>query len=274
MAQLENVGGQGGPFVSQGNESVSRSTDGGRRWSEPVTVMQGQGTGIGPANKAVFWDKEYIAVDNYRNSPYYGRIYVRPAVSSTGCTAAMPSPPSISATRTTAGRRGHGRRRSPAPTRAALTRRPGEGPTATRISSRFQRSLRTVTSTSTSSTTTSTTRSWSRSRPTAGGASARRCQPLSWRTASATCRFGHRTPVVRCIAVGGAAVVPCNGDVACIVRVYRDVPGCLPADLVSPDGLTSHAFLFCPLHPRDPRRGTKLRSLRGGPWYGHGRLQG
>jgi hypothetical protein len=76
MAQLENVGGQGGPFVSQGDVSVSHSHDGGLAWNEPVTVMKGSGAGIGPANRAVFWDKEYIAVDNNPTSPHYGRIYV------------------------------------------------------------------------------------------------------------------------------------------------------------------------------------------------------
>jgi hypothetical protein len=55
MAQLENTGGQGGPFVSQGDISVSHSTDGGVNWSEPVTVFKGHGAGIGPANNAVFW---------------------------------------------------------------------------------------------------------------------------------------------------------------------------------------------------------------------------
>jgi hypothetical protein len=76
MAQLENAGGQGGPFVSQGDVSVSHSTDGGVTWSEPVTVYHGKGTGIGPANRATFYDKEYIAVDNFTSSPHYGRAYV------------------------------------------------------------------------------------------------------------------------------------------------------------------------------------------------------
>ncbi|MDQ3871401.1 MAG: glycoside hydrolase, partial [Chloroflexota bacterium] len=76
MAQLENVGGQGGPWVAQGNVSVSRSADGGRTWTEPVTVMKGTGAGIGPANNAVFWDKEWLTVDNYPSSPFYGRAYI------------------------------------------------------------------------------------------------------------------------------------------------------------------------------------------------------
>lgn len=76
MAQLENTGGQGGPYVAQGDVSVSRSTDGGVTWSEPVTVMQGSGTGIGPANRARFWDKEWLTVDNDPDSDWYGRAYL------------------------------------------------------------------------------------------------------------------------------------------------------------------------------------------------------
>lgn len=76
MAQLENTGGQGGPFVSQGDVSVSHSRDGGITWSEPVTVFQGKGAGIGPANRAVFYDKEWLTVDNNPESPFYGRAYL------------------------------------------------------------------------------------------------------------------------------------------------------------------------------------------------------
>jgi hypothetical protein len=76
MAQLENVAGAGGFWVSQGNVSVSHSADGGVTWSEPVTVFKGQGAGIGPANNAVFWDKEWITVDNNPGSSFYGRAYL------------------------------------------------------------------------------------------------------------------------------------------------------------------------------------------------------
>jgi hypothetical protein len=76
MAQLENTGGQGGPWVAQGDVSVSSSADGGVTWSEPVIVMKGKGTGIGPANHAIFNDKEWLAVDNWPSSPHYGRAYL------------------------------------------------------------------------------------------------------------------------------------------------------------------------------------------------------
>src|SRR5215217_2342076 len=76
MAQLENTGGQGGAFVAQGDVSVSYSSDGGITWSEPVTAMKGKGAGIGPANNALFFDKEWLTVDNYPSSPHYGRAYL------------------------------------------------------------------------------------------------------------------------------------------------------------------------------------------------------
>ncbi len=76
MAQLENNAGLGGANVSQGDVSVSRSSDGGRTWSEPITVFQGKGTGIGPANSALFYDKEWLTVDNNPSSPFYGRAYL------------------------------------------------------------------------------------------------------------------------------------------------------------------------------------------------------
>jgi hypothetical protein len=76
MAQLENTGGLGGPFTAQGDVSVSYSQDGGITWSEPVTVMKGRGASIGPANQALFYDKEWLTVDNNPTSPFYGRAYV------------------------------------------------------------------------------------------------------------------------------------------------------------------------------------------------------
>jgi hypothetical protein len=75
MAQLENVGPNTGCCVSQGNVTVSRSADGGSHWQRPVLVFKGHGAGIGPANQAVFFDKEWLTVDNYETSPFYGRIY-------------------------------------------------------------------------------------------------------------------------------------------------------------------------------------------------------
>jgi hypothetical protein len=76
MAQLENRAGNGSAFVTQGDVSVSRSSDGGVTWSEPTTVLQGHGAAIGPANQAVFYDKEWITVDNNPTSPFYGRAYL------------------------------------------------------------------------------------------------------------------------------------------------------------------------------------------------------
>lgn len=76
MAQLENTSGLGGPNVSKGDVSVSWSSDGGVTWSPPVVAMKGKGASIGPANNALFFDKEWLTVDNSPTSPYYGRAYV------------------------------------------------------------------------------------------------------------------------------------------------------------------------------------------------------
>ena len=38
--------------------------------------MKGKGASIGPANRADFFDKEWLTVDNNPGSPYYGRAYL------------------------------------------------------------------------------------------------------------------------------------------------------------------------------------------------------
>jgi hypothetical protein len=50
---------------------VSRSTDGGATWGNPVTVAA-----VGVGNAGTNLDKEWIACDNTATSPFYGRCYV------------------------------------------------------------------------------------------------------------------------------------------------------------------------------------------------------
>lgn len=57
-----------------GNIAVSRSADGGRNWEPAVVVMDGNGPGT--SETQVFFDKEWLTVDNNPLSPYYGRAYV------------------------------------------------------------------------------------------------------------------------------------------------------------------------------------------------------
>jgi hypothetical protein len=45
---------------------ISRSTNGGTQWGNPVTVSTAGGG---------FYDKEWVACDNHANSPYYGNCY-------------------------------------------------------------------------------------------------------------------------------------------------------------------------------------------------------
>ena len=76
MAQLENVGGLSGPFVSQGNVSVSWSSDGGITWSEPSVAMKGQGAGIGPANQRTVLRQGVADRRQLPGLPHYGRAYL------------------------------------------------------------------------------------------------------------------------------------------------------------------------------------------------------
>ena len=41
-----------------------------------MTVFQGRGAGIGPANNAKFYDKEWLTCDNSPTSRFFGRCYV------------------------------------------------------------------------------------------------------------------------------------------------------------------------------------------------------
>ena len=74
MASLDFQRPPEGGEASNGNIAVSRSRDGGRTWSEPAIAMTGVGADSDPAQ--VFWDKEFLTVDNYPDSPHYGRAYV------------------------------------------------------------------------------------------------------------------------------------------------------------------------------------------------------
>ena len=76
MAQLENTGGQGGAFVAQGDVSVSRSTDGGVNWSEPITVFKGQGAGHRPRQPGRLLRQGMADGRQQPGSPFYGRAYV------------------------------------------------------------------------------------------------------------------------------------------------------------------------------------------------------
>lgn len=60
--------------TTNGNIAVSRSTDGGRHWERAVVVMEGRGPDT--SESQVFFDKEYLTVDNNPDSPHYGRAYL------------------------------------------------------------------------------------------------------------------------------------------------------------------------------------------------------
>ncbi|MDQ3216842.1 MAG: glycoside hydrolase [Actinomycetota bacterium] len=74
MAEIEFTSDAARTETRNGNIAVSRSTDGGRHFKTPVIVMRGRGPDS--AEDQVFFDKEYLTVDNHPDSPYYGRAYL------------------------------------------------------------------------------------------------------------------------------------------------------------------------------------------------------
>jgi hypothetical protein len=74
MASLDFLRAPAGVVARNGHVVVSRSLDGGRTWQEPVRVMRGNGADT--SETQVFWDKEWLTVDNNPASPYFGRAYV------------------------------------------------------------------------------------------------------------------------------------------------------------------------------------------------------
>lgn len=74
MAELELKRFNPTGVVTNGHIAVSRSTDGGRHFNKPVIVMRGRGPTT--AENQVFFDKEWLTVDNNPESPYYGRAYL------------------------------------------------------------------------------------------------------------------------------------------------------------------------------------------------------
>ena len=160
MAQLENPGGQGGPFVAQGDVSVSYSGDGGVTWSSPVTVFKGTGTGIGPANQASLLRQGMADGRQQRGCPYYGRAYLTTTRFLNGAAGLVRGVGrSASPTLTTVAGPGPSRRRSPAATRAAPSRRPAPSNECDEDQFSIPEVAGTVTSSSTSSTV-RTTAAW------------------------------------------------------------------------------------------------------------------
>lgn len=74
MAELENRSNFVTGISTNGHIAVSRSTDGGRHFNKPQIVMRGRGPDTSKGQ--VFFDKEWLTVDNNPESPYYGRAYV------------------------------------------------------------------------------------------------------------------------------------------------------------------------------------------------------
>jgi BNR/Asp-box repeat len=74
MAGLENEEDFATGITTNGNVVVSRSTDDGRHFNKPVVVMRGRFPDT--SKQQVFYDKEWLTVDNNPDSPHYGRAYL------------------------------------------------------------------------------------------------------------------------------------------------------------------------------------------------------
>ena len=76
FANIADHQGQGGANFTGPSVVVASSSNGGLKWSNPVTVAAGHGN-AGSNGQLVFNDKEFIAADaNATGSPYKNRVYV------------------------------------------------------------------------------------------------------------------------------------------------------------------------------------------------------
>ena len=144
MAQLENPGGLGGRVRLAGRRlGQPLDATAGAPGASPSPSSRGRAPASAPPTSAVFYDKEWLTVDNNPGSPFYGRAYLTTSRFLNGLQGRVCGVADLAAASpTTAGSRGRPPRRSPARIPAARSR-PTATParTATRTSSRSRRSL-------------------------------------------------------------------------------------------------------------------------------------